>query len=633
MKQGFIRVAAAIPSVKVADCQYNISKIIELAEQADSQDVEILSFPELSITGYTCGDLFYNQQLLDEAEQALHDLLLQSYHLQTVIIVGMPWRYSNLLYNVAVVMQAGKILGIVPKTYMANNSGLNESRWFKSAISLSNTKVNFRESEVSFGVNQLFTHQNIAFAIEICKDIWVPNPPSTRHSHYGADIIFNLSTSAEILGKRAYIKRLLKHQSAKSNIAYIYASSGFGESSTDFVYSGHAFIVENGRIIAENKRFTLEPQLIISEIDIDRIKTEKRKNDGILPFDPSVSYLKSPFKLQENKWKNLTRKIEKYPFIPSEENKEERYYEAFSIQTTGLAKRWSHTQAKHLIIGVSGGLDSTLALLVCVNAADKLGYDRKRIVGITMPGFGTTNRTYENAHKLMQTLGITIRDISIKDACIQHFKDIGHDINQHDITYENVQARERTQILMDVANQMNGLVIGTGNLSESALGWSTYNGDHMSMYAVNAGLPKTLIKELTKWVAHQSEEKTKIVILDILDTPVSPELLPTDEAKSKMQITEDFIGPYELHDFFIYYFVRFSFSADKIFYLATQAFKDDYEAKTIAKWLKVFLKRFISQQFKRSSMPDGPKIGSVNFSPRGDWKMASDTELLDWEMP
>lgn len=634
MTQGFIRVAAAIPSVKIADCQYNVSQILELAEQADSQQVEIVSFPELSITGYTCGDLFYNQQLLDEAGEALYELVQQSANLQAVIIVGMPWKLGNLLYNVAVVIQSGKILGIVPKSHMANNSGLSESRWFKSAILLPNQEVDFRGSRVNFGVNQLFTHQNLSFAIEICKDVWVPTPPSTQHSQYGADIIFNLSTSAETLNKRNYIKQMLKQQSAKNSIAYVYASSGFGESSTDFVYAGHCFIVENGRIIAENERFSLDPQLIISEIDIDKIKSEKRKNDSILPFAQSVSYLTSAFKLQENTWKNLSRSTEKHPFLPSEKDKDECYFEAFSIQTHGLAQRWSQTGIENLIIGISGGLDSTLALLVCVNAADKLGYDRKRIIGITMPGFGTTDRTYNNAHQLMQSLGISIRDISIKDACIQHFKDIGHDINQHDITYENVQARERTQVLMDVANQMNGLVIGTGNLSEYALGWSTFNGDQMSMYAVNAGIPKTMVRDMTHWLAeNKTDENSKKVILDILDTPVSPELLPTDNNKNSTQVTEDVIGPYELHDFFIYYFVRFSFSADKIFYLANHAFKGDYEAETIAKWLKVFLKRFVTQQFKRSTMPDGPKVGSVNFSPRGDWKMPSDAELLKWEMP
>ncbi len=633
MTQGFIRVAAAIPSVKVADCQYNISKIIELAEKAEREHVEIVSFPELSITGYTCGDLFYNQQLLDEAEQALHDLLLQSFHLQTVMIVGMPWRYGNSLYNVAVIMQSGKILGIIPKSYMANNSGLNESRWFKSAIALQTTTVNFRGADINFGANQLFTHKNTAFAIEICKDVWVSNPPSTQHSQYGADIIFNLSTSAESTGKRNYLKQILRTQSAKCSIGYVYASSGFGESSTDFVYAGHAFIIENGRIIAENKRFSLDPQLVISEIDIDKIKSEKRKNDSILPFAQSVSYVKTPFHLQENTWTDLYKTVDKYPFIPSKSQAGERYFEAFSMQIGGLAKRWTHTQAQHLIIGISGGLDSTLALLVCVATADKLAYDRKRIVGITMPGFGTTNRTYNNAYQLMQALGITIREISIKDACIQHFKDIEHDINQHDITYENAQARERTQVLMDVANQMNGLVIGTGNLSESALGWSTYNGDHMSMYAVNAGVPKTLVRELTHWVANQMNKEVQEVIFDILKTPISPELLPTDKTQTSTQVTEDVIGPYELHDFFIYYFVRFGFSADKIFYLANQAFKGDYEAETIAKWLKIFLKRFISQQFKRSCMPDAPKVGSVSFSPRGDWKMPSDASAFKWEKP
>ncbi len=630
MKHGFINVAAAIPEVRVADCKFNSSKMMELIEQAEREQVEILCFPELGITGYSCADLFLQQQLLADAEVALNDILLKTYALGVIVIAGMPLRVHNRLYNVAVVFQSGKVLGIVPKSYLPNNNEFYEKRWFASGIADKPEIIRLNETAVPFGTNLLFNYQDVLFGAEICEDLWVPLPPSTQHCLHGAELIFNLSASNELIGKHRYLRQLIEQQSGRCNAGYIYASAGFGESSTDVVYAGNGIIAENGVIIQSSERFSFESQLVVAEIDTEKLKAEKLRNSNFYQAKSDAMYQIIPCKSSDIPFERLHRSIEKHPFVPPTANRDAHCEEIFSIQVGGLAQRWKHTKAETMVVGISGGLDSTLALLVCVKTADKLGYDRKKIIGITMPGFGTTDRTYNNAISLMQSLGITMHEISIKEACIQHFKDIKHDPNQHDVTYENTQARERTQILMDMANKTNGLVVGTGDLSELALGWATYNGDHMSMYAVNSGIPKTLVRYLVEWASHQLDAQSEAVLQDVLITPVSPELLPADDNGNIAQKTEDLVGPYELHDFFLYYFVRFGFSPDKIFFLANQAFKDIYTEEVISKWLKVFLKRFYAQQFKRSCMPDGPKVGSINLSPRGDWRMPSDAVGPEW---
>ncbi len=625
MKNGFVRVAAAIPSVKVADCAYNISNMESLIKQADSENVQVICFPELSVTGYTCADLFFQKQLLNNVHEALSSLCLFSYDISAVIIVGAPLENRNKLYNTAVVIQGGKILGVVPKTFLPNTGEFYEKRWFSPARFDETGTIPVADNEVPFGTNILFTDKNLVFGIELCEDVWVPLPPSTHHVMNGADIIFNLSASNELIGKNTYLLKLIEQQSARCNAGYVYASAGFGESTTDVVFAGNALIAENCKIIADSKRFIFGQQLLISEIDVELLRSERIRNTNFRCSNAGANYQTINFstvQLPDNFV--LTRKVNKHPFVPYLANRNEACEEIFSIQVSGLAQRWKHTQAKTMVIGISGGLDSTLALLVAVKTADKLGINREKITGITMPGFGTTGRTYNNALHLMQSLGITAIEIPIKEACLQHFKDIGHDPDVHDITYENVQARERTQILMDIANKQNGLVVGTGDLSELALGWATYNGDHMSMYGVNSGVPKTLVRYLVEWAAHQTDKASEMILLDVLNTPVSPELLPAAKDGTITQKTEDLIGPYELHDFFLYYLVRYCFSPAKILMLAIHAFEADYTKETIEKWLKVFLHRFFTQQFKRSCMPDGPKVGSVNLSPRGDWRMPSD---------
>lgn len=624
MNYGFIRVAAAIPDIKVADCSYNISQIIDIAQKADNQQIQAICFPELCITGYTCADLFFQSELLHQAGNALHELQLQTAKLNCVIIVGMPFELKNQLFNVAVVLQRGKILGIVPKTHLPNNNEFYEKRWFTPSASITDQSVNFRNQDIPFGTDLLFTSGAFSFAIELCEDLWVPIPPSSQHAVQGAELIFNLSATNELIGKHQYLRQLIEQQSARCNAGYIYSSAGYGESTTDVVYAGNGIIAENGKIVASTKRFMFEPQLAVSEIDVERLRSERIRNSNFGNSRTDKTYRKISFETVGFDVHSIHRVFEKHPFVPSLTNRNESCEEIFSIQMGGLAKRWKHTNATTLILGISGGLDSTLALLVCIKTADKLGYDRKRIVGITMPGFGTTDRTYTNALSLMKSLGITVKEISIKDACIQHFKDIEHDASVHDVTYENTQARERTQILMDYANKHNGIVIGTGDLSELALGWATYNGDHMSMYAVNSGVPKTLVRYLVDWVSHQLDAFSEIILQDVLDTPVSPELLPADANGEIAQKTEDLVGPYELHDFYLYYFVRFGFSPEKIAFLAKRSFEGSYDEPTIEKWLKVFIRRFFQQQFKRSCMPDGPKVGSINLSPRGDWRMPSD---------
>ena len=616
MKYGFVKVAAAVPAVKVADVEYNVQQIESLIAQAEGRGVELMVLPELCLTGYSCQDLFKQQALIDRAEQGVMLLLDFTRKLDIITVFGLPVVINGLLYNCAAVIQSGALLGIVPKTYLPNYGEFYEKRWFASAQDLNPTDIYFAGSPVHVTSEpQLFvTADGVKFGCEICEDVWAPIPPSNNLALAGADIILNLSASDELIGKHTYLKSLLAQQSARTISGYVYASCGFGESSQDAVYGGNALIFENGHLILEGSRFSFQPQLQVNQIDVEKLRSERRVNTTFINAQRHAH-------AHENVCKAVAP---------------ESCEEILNIQVAGLAKRLYHVSAEKAVIGISGGLDSTLALLVTVKAFDKLGLDRNGIIGITMPGFGTTDRTHNNAVKLMETLGVTVREISIAKAVTQHFEDIGHNPKIHDTTYENSQARERTQILMDVANKENAIVVGTGDLSELALGWATYNGDHMSMYGVNAGVPKTLIRHLVKYVASEMATET---LLDIVDTPISPELIPADENGQIKQKTEDLVGPYELHDFFIYYFLRYGFSPSKIFMLAKKAFctaspvegRDAfYEEATVKKWLTVFCRRFFTQQFKRSCMPDGPKVGSVSLSPRGDWRMPSDASFAPW---
>jgi len=624
MNNGFVRVAAAIPELRVADCAFNVAQMADLVRQGETEKVQVICFPELSITAYTCADLFLQQQLLTDAEKALSELQLVTFSTTALIIVGMPIRVQNQLFNTAVVLQGGHILGVVPKINLPNQNEFYEKRWFTSGANANSLTIFLSGEQVPFGTDLLFSDGKFSFGIELCEDLWVPIPPSTQQALHGADIIFNLSATNELIGKHQYLRQLIEQQSARCIAGYVYSSSGAGESTTDVVFAGNGLIAENGKMLANAERFSFQPQLIVSDIDIERLQADRMRNNNFANDKSPQTYRTIRIEDARHTHFDLKRTFDKHPFVPPLTNRDESCHEIFSIQVGGLAKRWQHTQTENIIVGISGGLDSTLALLVCVKTADKLGFDRKRIIGITMPGFGTTDRTYNNAINLMKSLGITMLEISIKDACVQHFKDINHDPKQHDVTYENTQARERTQILMDIANKHNGLVIGTGDLSELALGWATYNGDHMSMYGVNTGVPKTLVRYLVDSAAHQLDSASEEILRDVLNTPVSPELLPADENGDIAQKTEDIVGPYELHDFFLYYFVRFGFSSAKILFLAKNAFAETYPDEVLEKWLKIFLKRFFAQQFKRSCMPDGPKVGSINLSPRGDWRMPSD---------
>ena len=631
MKYGFVKVAAAIPAVKVADVHYNVEQIESLIAQAEGQGVEVIVFPELCLTGYTCQDLFKEQLLLDKAEEGLLVLLDFTRKLDVICIVGLPVQIGSLLYNCAAVIQSGTLLGVVPKTYLPNYGEFYEKRWFASAQDLVAQDIYLAGSPIHVTPEPtIFTTVDGArFGIEICEDVWAPTPPSNQLSLAGADLIFNLSASDELIGKHQYLRQLLCQQSARTMSGYIYASCGFGESTQDVVYGGNAMILENGHLLCEAERFSLQPQIKMMQIDVERLRTERRTNSTFITAQSMVKC--QPFtvacKPVAPRDFELMRPIDPHPFTPADDKMQESCEEILSIQVAGLAKRLYHIGGTKAVIGISGGLDSTLALLVTVKAFDKLGLDRRGIIGITMPGFGTTDRTYNNALKLMQTLGVTVREISIAKAVTQHFEDIGHDINVHDITYENSQARERTQILMDVANQVNAIVVGTGDLSELALGWATYNGDHMSMYGVNAGVPKTLVRYLVSYIANEMATE---VLRDIIDTPISPELIPADEQGNIKQKTEDLVGPYELHDFFLYYFLRFGFRPAKIYMLAQKAFAGAYDDEVIKKWLQTFCRRFFTQQFKRSCMPDGPKVGSVSLSPRGDWRMPSDASSALW---
>ena len=573
MNYGFVKVAAAVPRVKIADCKYNAGQLESLIAIADGKGVQIITFPEMCITAYTCGDLFGQQLLLEEAEMGLMQILNNTRQLDIISILGMPIAVNSTVINAAVVIQKGKILGVVPKTYLPNYKEFYEQRWFTSALQVVEDNVRLCGQIVPMGTNLLFETSDTTFGIEICEDLWSTIPPSSTLALQGAEILFNLSADNEGIGKHSYLRSLISQQSARCIAGYVFSSCGFGESTTDVVFAGNGLIYENGSELAHNKRFSIEEQLVISEIDVERLRAERRINTTFAASKGTVPSDKKPLRITtefvNSKELNLTRTFDMHPFVPQGETLNERCEEVFSIQVAGLAQRLVHTGAKTAVIGISGGLDSTLALLVCVRTFDKLELPRKNIIGVTMPGFGTTDRTYHNALSLMKSLGITIREISIKEACIQHFKDINHNINIHDVTYENSQARERTQILMDIANQTWGMVIGTGDLSELALGWATYNGDHMSMYGVNGSVPKTLVKYLVKWVAENDiDEESRITLLDIVETPISPELIPADENGEIQQKTEDLVGPYELHDFFLYYFMRFGFRPSKIYYLS-----------------------------------------------------------------
>ncbi len=635
MNYGFIKVASAVPSVKVADCKYNVEQIEQQIILAEGQGVEIIVFPELSLTGYTCQDLFRQNLLLETTESAMLMLLDFTRQLNIISIVGLPIAVGDLLLNCAAIIQKGQILGIVAKEYLPNYNEFYEKRWFASVQDLRTTELRFAGNQINLSFTpQIFvTCDGVRFGVEICEDVWAPTPPSNHLALAGADIIFNLSASDELIGKHDYLCKLLAQQSARTITGYVYSSAGFGESTQDVVYGGNALIFENGHLLQSGPRFAMTPQMQVAQIDVERLRTERRGNTTYVNaqrrmigedviFKNAHSILPKDFVLE--------RPVDAHPFIPSPDMMEKSCEEILNIQVMGLAKRLVHTGCQKVVIGISGGLDSTLALLVCAMTFDKLGLNRSGIIGVTMPGFGTTDRTYTNAIKLMQSLHITIREISIAKSVTQHFEDIGHDISVHDTTYENSQARERTQILMDVSNQEGGLVIGTGDLSELALGWCTYNGDHMSMYAVNASIPKTLIACLVKFVAGTMDADTSATLHDVVDTPISPELVPADEDGNIQQKTEDLVGPYELHDFFLYYFMRHGFRPMKIFLLAQKAFEGQYDDDVIKHWLKTFFRRFFSQQFKRSCLPDGPKVGSISLSPRGDWRMPSDSSSELW---
>lgn len=634
MKDGFVTVAAATPVITVADCNANTQAILECIHQAYRAGAKIIVLPELCITAYTCSDLFWQTELLDRAEDALDDLIDKTREIDALVLVGLPLRAQGKLYNVAAVFHSGELLGFVPKVNLPAYNEFYEARHFTSGQADMGT-ISFKGREVPFGTNLLFcctTMPDLVVAAELCEDLWVPNPPSISHALAGASILCNLSASDEMVGKRTYRESLVSGQSARLIACYIYATAGEGESSTDLVFGGHNIIAENGTILAEASKLhgtSAENAPVLSSVDVSKLAAERRRM-STYPATQANSYRRIPFALHKEQT-TLIRQFDADPFVPKDPNLlAHRCEEILSLQALGLKKRLAHTHAQTAVVGISGGLDSTLALLVTARAFDWLGMDRSNILAITMPGFGTTDRTYTNACALVKSLGATLKEVSIKNAVMQHFADIDHDPAIHDVTYENSQARERTQILMDIANQHNGLVIGTGDLSELALGWATYNGDHMSMYAVNASVPKTLVRHLVRSYAQGCEDKElSRILIDVLETPVSPELLPpTDGVIS--QKTEDLVGPYELHDFFLYQMLRFGFTPAKIYRIACLAFEGRYDTETIKKWLRTFYRRFFAQQFKRSCLPDGPKVGSIAVSPRGDLRMPSDASAQAW---
>ncbi|MGL4107342.1 NAD(+) synthase [Clostridium sp. LP20] len=625
----FIKVAAACPVSRVGDVDYNLTNIITLVKEATVNGAKSIVFPELCITSYTCGDLFLQDTLLNKSMDAIKELLLRTKDLDILIAIGAPLLHNSTLYNCAYILFKGRVLGIVPKSYIPNYSEFYEKRWFTEGLGVRDKLINLPfQKDVNFGTNLIFSCKEFNYGFEICEDLWVTIPPSSYLALMGANIIGNLSASNELVSKMEYRKSLISNQSARSICSYIYSSAGVHESSTDLLFSGHLLISENGSLLKENERFQRENEIIYSIIDIFKLNSDRMKNlsfrdsSRMVSVEPKVI----TFNYEDTKIKVFDRYIDKHPFVPSNEHEREmRCKEIFNIQASALAKRFEHTGLKKAVIGISGGLDSTLALLVVVKTFELLKYPMKDIVTITMPGFGTTDRTYNNALSLCQEIGCDLREINIVKAALQHFEDIGHDKDIHDVTYENVQARERTQILMDLANKEAGLLIGTGDLSELALGWCTYNGDHMSMYSVNPSIPKTLVRYLVNYVAEKEvSKKVSDTLFDILDTPVSPELLPKDAEGKIAQKTEDIVGPYELHDFFLYHFIKNGSSKERILFLAKEAFKNDYSDTEIQKWLDKFMWRFFTQQFKRSALPDGPKVGSISLSPRGDWRMPSD---------
>ncbi len=633
-KYGFYRVGAAVPSLKISNVSENVKEIKKIMNEAYQNDVLITVFPELSVTGYTCGDLFLNEFLLDKALKGLIELKNYTKKVKGVYIVGLPIKCDNQLFNCAAIIEDGKILGIVPKTYIPNYSEFYEKRWFSSSVNKISEDIEIDGDKVPFKTNIIFEmkgDKRCTFGVEICEDLWSLYPPSLNLSEKGAKMIFNLSASNEIVGKDDYRKNLVKSQSERTISAYIYASSGTNESTTDLVFSGASYIYENGHLLSKNKRYDFDSNLIYNDVDLARIEAMRFRNTSFMQIIKDKDYDKVYFKgYQTNN--ELFRKYSPSPFVPkSSLNRDERCEEVLNIQAYGLAKRLKATGIKKCVVGISGGLDSTLAFLAIVKAFDILGLDHKDIYGITMPGFGTTNRTYNNSCKFVKLFGATLKEIDIKDACLKHFKDINHDPKKLDVTYENVQARERTQILMDYAGSVGGLVVGTGDLSELILGWCTYNGDHMSMYAVNSSIPKTLVKYLVSFYAKKETNlERKNIINDILETPVSPELLPPSSKDEILQQTENIVGPYILHDFFIYHFLRYGASPEKLKFLATLTFKDSFSSEEIDKWLKFFIKRFFTQAFKRSCLPDGPKVGTISVSPRGDLRMPSDASFTDW---
>ena len=643
---GYVRVAAAVPHLRVADCQYNATEIKKQITEAMQEGVEVVCFPELSVTGYTCADLFFTQQLQKNALAALEDICAYTRNLPIIVLVGAPLKVDNNLYNCAFVMTDGEVVGVVPKINLPNTGEFYEKRWFSSGRDVLEHNVNSIRpriptielwgSDVPFGIDLLFATKDYSFGIEICEDLWSPLPASTQLAIQGAEIIFNLSSSNCVTGKHEFRQRMITQQSARVHCGYVYTSSGIGESTTDIVFSGSTYIAENGDMLEIGDRFQMESSMIISEIDVERLRIDRQRNTNfthdkyghyrhiqVAPLDEAIGDEAIGDEARDKG--PLHRHFTKTPFLPKRKDSDAYCEDVLNLQVHGLLRRWQHTHAQSLVIGISGGLDSTLALLVCVLAADRLGYHRSQIIGVTMPGFGTSNRTYNNAIALMEQLGISIHEIPIRDMATQHLNDIGHDIDARDITYENAQARIRTLVLMDMANKYNGLVVGTGDMSELALGWATYCGDQMSMYGVNAGVPKTLVRYIVQYAAENIfGEETRAILMDIVATPVSPELLPTDEEGNIAQITEDKVGPYELHDFFMYYFLRYGFTREKIAFMAGIAFESVYEQEVIDHWLDVFMRRFFTQQFKRSCLPDGPKVVGVSLSPRGDLRMPSD---------
>ena len=629
MKNGFVKVAAATPDIRVADVEFNTQNIINVMEEAQKNGAKILVFPELCVTGYTCSDLFDHSVLLKASRKALLEIAENTSDKDMLVFVGAPLEVNGKLYNVAAAMNQGEILGFTTKTFLPNYGEFYEMRQFTPGPQTVR-EITFEGKKIPFGPQILFQAkgmEELVVAAEICEDVWSPIPPSIQVALEGATVIVNCSASDETIGKDTYRRALISGQSARLISGYIYANAGEGESTTDLVFGGHNIIAENGTILKESSRYVNE--IIYSEIDLQRITGERRKNTTFQPLDEET-LVRVPFTVEETKT-FLTRTFPKKPFVPSDEpTRAQRCEEILTIQAMGLKKRLAHTNARTAVVGISGGLDSTLALLVTARAFDMLGRDKKDIIAVTMPCFGTTDRTYQNACEMSKKVGATLIEVPIADAVNVHFRDIGHDPEDHSVTYENCQARERTQVLMDIANKTWGMVIGTGDLSELALGWATYNGDHMSMYGVNASVPKTLVRHLVKYAADDTtDEALKNVLYDVLDTPVSPELLPPKDGDIA-QKTEDLVGPYELHDFFLYFMLRFGYEPSKIFRIACMTFDGEYDKETIFKWLETFCRRFFSQQFKRSCLPDGPKVGTVALSPRGDWRMPSDACVAVW---